>query len=152
MPKTRVRPTHRLPAVWLPLVALALVILTLPNPTHLAPPPEGSAPAGGVSMRIHIDPETGHLLPLSSSPELSTKAAMPNLSRSMEGLSPKTLPNGSVMVNLQGRFQNATIARIGSDGKVHTICTEDARTAQRFLNEDEVGSPVNPSPRPAEVK
>ena len=158
MPKTRVRPSHRLLAVWLPLAALTLVLATLPHASQLTPATpalSGQDSVGMSSMRAFIDPETGAISSLPA-PALSGKALMPQLSRSSEGLTPVTLPDGTVMVNLQGRFQNASIARIDVKGVLHTICTEDFSDAQRFLSgaAAAVDSPAAPAStsRPMEVK
>ncbi len=152
MPMTRVRPRNRLLAIWLPLAALALVILTLPHPPRSAAlDPDASDTAGMSAMRIQIDPETGTLQPLST-PPVPSKALMPSLSRSTEGLTPRTLPDGSVMVDLQGRFQNATVVHKGDDGRLHVICTDDAQIASRFMEGKSIDTSTSPLPRNAEVK
>ena len=136
MYKTRVRPWHRLLAIWLPVAALTLVLATLPDPAKLTSATPGlSTPSevGNSSLRAFIDPETG-ALSSQPAPRPSGKTLMPALSRSNEGLTPITLPDGTVMVNLQGRFQNAGLARIDAKGVLHTICTEDLQNAKAFLN------------------
>ncbi len=158
MPKTRVRTSHRLLAVWLPVAALTLVIATLPDPTHLSPatPATPAIAMGTHSMRAYLDPETGTLGSMPTATTLSAKSLDPALSRSSEGLVQKTLPDGTVMVDLQGRFQNASLAHLDTDGAVQVICTEDASCAHRFLEGKDGAthtfSRPAVSPRRAEVK
>ena len=56
-----------------------------------------------------------------------------NLSQSAEGLQVKRTPNG-MMVDLQDRFQDVFLAKIGPDGKVATACVDNAPDAKRFLS------------------
>jgi hypothetical protein len=127
------------------LLALALVLAFLPNTSQLSSaaddPADAAAyktdavdPVGAAAMRVRLDPESGTLL-LDTSPMATNKAtdleAM--LSRSDEGLVSEFLPNGTVRVDLQGRFQNASVAHIGADGRIHTNCTDQLHEAQDHL-------------------
>ncbi len=74
--------------------------------------------AGG--FRAHVDPLTGSLvtpppaaLRLQLSPDLQQA-----FSTSADGLVEVALPNGGVMVRLDGRFMSATVATVGADGQV----------------------------------
>ena len=82
-------------------------------------------------MRVAIDAETGEM----STPSPEQHKAMEHelqemLSRSDAGLYEEVLPDGTVKVNLQGRFQNASIAVIDADGNLHTSCAENHDGAQ----------------------
>jgi hypothetical protein len=77
---------------------------------------------GGAGMRIERDPETGTYGP----PKLgAAPIADPALNRSQEGLHEVRLPDGSYMIDLQGRFQEYTIIERGPDGKLRTRCVQD---------------------------
>ncbi len=78
--------------------------------------------AGGGGMVIEIDPARGTI---KENPQLSD-AMQEELARlvntSSEGLTETTLRNGTVVVDLQGRFQSAVVATIDKDGNVHSSC------------------------------
>lgn len=87
---------------------------------------ETSAIPGHAAMRATINPETGEREISAGPPTLALDPETQNaLRRDTEGLKRVYHPDGSVSVNLQGRFQSASVARIGENGKV-TICTDDS--------------------------
>ena len=55
------------------------------------------------------------------------------LSRSSEGLVFQRAPDGSVSVDLQGRFQNVSVARIDDDGEIRTGCVTSHESLAEFL-------------------
>ncbi len=89
-------------------------------------------PKGQAGHRIYIDPMTGQLIP---GPELERSEPIPlsarernAMSTSSRGLVEEYHPDGSVSVNLQGRFQSAIFATVDKEGKVrisHTPSQED---------------------------
>ena len=86
---------------------------------------------GQAGMRVAIEPETGEL----GSPSPQQQKVMEDdlqemLSRSDAGLFEEVLPDGTVKVHLQGRFQNASIAVIDDDGNLHTSCVENHDASQ----------------------
>ena len=117
-----------------PVVAAAQPVAATPAAGPIrrpAPPPvatrgpEFAAP-GTAGMRIQLDPETGApglagapVQSLSATPE---EAAA--LSHSSEGLRQVVLPDGSVMMDLQGRFEETVVMEIGPDGKLRTRCVQ----------------------------
>ena len=91
-----------------------------------APAPQATAPtvAGAAGMKIFKDPDTGEIGP----PEAASVAVdNDGTSQDMTGLSQVTLPDGSVMVDLQGRFQEAMVMQITPDGKRVVTCTQDVK-------------------------
>ncbi|MBK8283558.1 MAG: hypothetical protein IPK97_01080 [Ahniella sp.] len=50
-----------------------------------------------------------------------------------EGLHVVTLPDGSQMVDLQGRFQMTTTAAVDADGHVHQGCTTAHEVAEHGI-------------------
>jgi hypothetical protein len=98
---------------------------------------------GAAALRAAIDPETGDLIlgagaaQPAASPDKAVDVELAKmLSRSDEGLEPVTHPDGRVSVYLQGRFMNASVARINAEGKLETLCTEHADEAHDFLDGD----------------
>ncbi len=57
-------------------------------------------------------------------------------SRSDAGLQPTVVADGSVSIDLQGRFRHAHIARLGDDGNLHAQCVGSLAEANRFFGRD----------------
>ena len=142
----RLRPTRRwgVPAL---VVAVALA-LTLPNlfePSAREIPAPEFAP-GEAGLRAAIDPETGELALGSDAMRLQGEKAVDaqlreSLSRSDEGLVEVRYPEGHYGVHLEGRFMSTSLARVGDDGQVETMCTHDADEAASFLGCDAHAKP-----------
>ena len=97
---------------------------------------------GSAAIRAYIDPETGVLTQSHVPEEQGADTGVDNaLSRSTEGLVEVTHPDGHVSVHLQGRFQSASLARIGADGTV-TTCVDHVHGAEAIL---ESHQPVTPA-------
>lgn len=94
-----------------------------------AEPATADAPAGvaAAGMLAFRDPVTGELRPPT---EAELAAIRPQLealfNQSSEGLEQIELPDGSVGVDLQGRFATAVVATVGPDGTVTTRCVNRA--------------------------
>lgn len=98
---------------------------------------------GTAAMRVSIDPETGALVPGHVPVNKTEDAALAEaLSQSSEGLVEVHHPDGSVSVDLQGRFQNASVARIDSSGKLQTTCVNHADAAHAFCEGSHPEVPV----------
>jgi hypothetical protein len=52
---------------------------------------------------------------------------------SSEGLAPQTRADGSVSVNLEGRFQNVVVAKMEDDGSVSQSCVNNPEAAAAFF-------------------
>lgn len=88
---------------------------------------------------VQIDSQTGQMKPLS--PEDAKKLADAlkselNKNKSSEGLVEEHNHDGSVSMDLQGRFQNVTVARVNKDGTVTTSCVDNPRAAAAFFGID----------------
>lgn len=99
--------------------------------------PVAPQPAG---MTIHIDPATGAILeaPASGATRLEVPASLSeSWSTSHDGLMQQPNPSGGkgVYVNLQGRFQNGSVATIDANGALNAPCaqglTQTAGTAEK---------------------
>ncbi len=135
MPTVAMRSRQRLLALCLPLLAIVIIIATLPDASRILPSHaarQGISPYGAAAMRASLDPETG-ALSVNPTPAGSFKMLDKALSRSSAGLIQKTQPNGTVSVDLQGRFMSASVAHIDAKGQLHTTCTEDLNEAKRVL-------------------
>lgn len=100
-------------------------------PTAVAPHEAG--------MVVGIDPETGKMGPPTAEQraELDQIAASQNalLSRSTAGLTEEHRADGTVHVNLQGRFQEYATVRIGPDGTKTFGCVEDTTGISKSATE-----------------
>lgn len=100
-------------------------------PTAVAPHEAG--------MVVGIDPETGKIGPPTAEQraELDQIAASQNalLSRSAAGLTEEHRADGTVHVNLQGRFQEYATVRIGPDGKKIFGCADDTTGISKSASE-----------------
>jgi len=124
------------------LVALGVILGGMHSQTSTSDPESASGlMPGSAAMRATINPETGGvdiapgLLPLAQESGALDPGTVQALRRDTDGLQEVFHPDGSVSVNLQGRFQNASVARLGKDG-VMTICTEDLPAVKHALDTD----------------
>jgi hypothetical protein len=89
------------------------------------PAPAAALGAGG--RIVALDPETGQLG--EPSPEqlraLRTDAGIASVSRSEEGLVETRLTDGTVILDLGGRFQDHVVARIDRNGRLIYDCIHD---------------------------
>lgn len=95
---------------------------------------------GMMGMIVAIDPETGMLgLPTAEQSAALSRAATLSraeeemLSRSFVGLREFRLADGTVGLDLGGRFQEFSVARIGADGRVTFDCLSDPTAVRRAL-------------------
>lgn len=90
---------------------------------------------GTASLRAFIDPETGELaMGMVPAGEEALDADTQNaLRRDTEGLEQVRHADGSVSMDLQGRFQNVSIARKNPDG-TFTVCADNAEAVQHALD------------------
>jgi hypothetical protein len=102
-------------------VAPAPVPAKHPAPARIA----SIAPPATAGMRAYIDPETGRLGPRPQGFE--DGAALPDLNDSGEGFVEVPGPNGSWMIDLQGRFQDYAVMTIGPDGRLVMSCVRNPK-------------------------
>jgi hypothetical protein len=109
-----------------------------PNPVNQI---ADALPRGSSGMMIGIDPVTGSKqMP---SPAFRSALQAPALDRSQIGLQVVHKPDGSRMIDLQDRFQDYTVVRIGPDGRKIETCVQgpDVDAALR--------APAVPAPPPS---
>jgi hypothetical protein len=127
-------------------VAAVAAIAVLSVGAFVMPAPE--VPAGAVSdgarlapgaaaLRATINPETGAVEISHNAPKSTLDIqTLEALRRDTEGLKPVYHSNGAVSVNLEGRFQSVSVARIGENGKL-IVCSEHADEVENALEGDE---------------
>lgn len=81
---------------------------------------------GAAGMRVFRDPVTGKLRqPTAEERRAMARQLQGLLNRSSEGLTPVSRPDGTVTLDLQGRFRNVSIARRADDGSIAVDCIAD---------------------------
>jgi hypothetical protein len=71
----------------------------------------------------------------------------PLVNRSTEGLVEVTRPDGSVSMNLQGRFQNVAVARREANGTISQSCVDNVDAAAAFFGiNPQLLDPTRPAP------
>lgn len=100
-------------------------------------PPAAERPSGQAGLRVYIDPETGEILdeiPPEARERIERQARERYpLNYSHEGLESVTLPDGSVRLDLQGRFRSFQAVRRNDDGELEHLCTQHPGALHRFL-------------------
>jgi hypothetical protein len=143
------RPTRfRIVAVMACALALAVAATATEPKAPKADAPQATAQAAPRVVIVR-DAQTGMLRPATVQ-EVQTMAAQIDqlLNRSTVGLKTVTAPNGAKSMDLQGRYMHGTFARVGADGRVEQICTDDAEGAKEFLGL----TPAKPAPAVAKTE
>lgn len=86
---------------------------------------------------LQIDTQTGEIKPLTpqEAQQLANGLA-PMLDNGTDGLVQVRHADGSVSMDLQGRFQNVTIVKVNTDGTVEQGCVDNPRAAGKFFGID----------------
>ena len=79
--------------------------------------------------------------------KMSGAAVQDPLDRSSDGLTLVIHEDGRKSINLQGRFQDALLARADADGSHQLLCTDSADQARQFTSG---ASESQPAPKPEE--
>jgi hypothetical protein len=132
-------------------IAAVTVVSRQPAPGNEARKADGpqnftttvSSPADDKYMKVKVAGQdvpvnqTGQVKPLS--PEEAQKLAdnlKHLLNKSTEGLVEERHADGSMSVDLQGRFEHVTVARKNQDGTVSQSCVDNPRAAAAFYKID----------------
>jgi len=86
---------------------------------------------------IQVDTQTGDIKPLTpqEAQQLANGLA-PMLDNSTDGLVQVQHADGSVSMDLQGRFQNVTVVKVNTDGTIEQGCVDNPRAAAKFFGMD----------------
>ncbi len=98
---------------------------------------------GEVGMMVGVDPETGRIGKPSAEVRQRLEATLPDpaLDRSMDGIEIIHRPDGSMMADLKGRFQDYTVIRITPDGRKIESCVQGPQV-ETALQADEKPAPA----------
>ncbi len=120
------RPLVMQPAILFSILAAAGFVVPSPGANDVAN--EGRAP-GTAALRAYLDPETGELVvgPAPSSEGELDADTQNALRRDDEGLVVQHHADGSVSMDLQGRYQSVSVIQINHDGTASITCTDHAK-------------------------
>jgi hypothetical protein len=90
---------------------------------------------GASGQQVSIDAKTGKLRQPTHE-EIKALVEGMKLNDSSEGLTSKRVGNGSVIMNIEGRFENMMVAKTNPDGSVSTACVSSKKQAEAFLKAD----------------
>lgn len=133
-------------------IMTALLLITASMNTNAAEEKVSTKPttANGAEagMRVYVDPQTGELVssPVTAEQRQQASAADAAFNQDNTDLVPVRMPDGSIMVDLQGRFQQATVATVQPDGSIRTYCNDADHVAQGVHNHDAIGTAPQTSP------
>lgn len=86
---------------------------------------------------IPLDPQTGQVRPLTQEEAQRLAAEIKRLAnQSTDGLQSVRHADGSVSMDLQGRFQNIAVAKLDEDGKLVQSCIDNPESAAAFFRID----------------
>jgi hypothetical protein len=88
-------------------------------------------------QEVEVNSQTGQIKALT--PEEAQKLAAglkQMINQSTEGLVQVQHDDGSVSMDLEGRFQNVTVARVNKDGSVSQSCVDNPQAAGAFFGID----------------
>ena len=86
---------------------------------------------------VQVDPQTGQIKPLSTEEaKRLVDELKPVLNRSTDGLTQVRHGDGSLSMDLQGRFQNVVVARHNADGTIEKSCVDNLEAAANFFGID----------------
>lgn len=89
------------------------------------------------NQNILINQQTGEVKPLTQEEaQRLANGLAPMLDNSTDGLTQVRHADGSVSMDLQGRFQNVTVARVNADGTIDQSCVDNPRAAAKFFRID----------------
>lgn len=142
-------PTRSTP-IWLQLAALVAATPLFAQQAAVERPPVApqsqSESAIAAGQRVGVDAQTGRLRSVTAEEARAlVDSLIGSLNQSDAGLAPSVLPSGARIVNLDGRFEAAALAKMGPEGTVVTECVTTKEEAERFLTE----APPTPAATPA---
>jgi hypothetical protein len=89
------------------------------------------------SQDAHLDGQTGQTQELSDDEAQKLAGGLKDLvNQSTDGLVEVQHADGSVSVDLEGRFQNVTVAKVNKDGSVSQSCVDNPKAAGAFFGID----------------
>ena len=132
------QPQRRISIMLAACIIAGLGAMCLAGDTPLRPRTSPLVPARGMaSMRAYLNPETGKIetgpSPAVVQFDSDTEQA---LRRDATGLTEEHRADGSVLIDLQGRFESVSMVHRTADGKKVITCTDDRQRAKNTLQGD----------------
>ncbi|NNF05709.1 MAG: hypothetical protein HKN21_03005 [Candidatus Eisenbacteria bacterium] len=119
-------------------VATASQISSSPEVPLVSDSNSGATPVGTSAMKAYIDPETGVLSVSSQGGTLELdEETKERLRRDDEGLIEVTHPDGSVSIDLQGRFSNAATLHLTENGKEFSCANHEGQVCNSLHSQNE---------------
>lgn len=104
------------------------------------------------ARKLQVDAQTLQQGPLTQEQAQQIAEALKD-NQSTEGLVQVQRPDGSVLLDLDGRFQNVVLAKKNEDGSVSQACVDNSKAAAAFLqSSDSTKQSESGSKRRAPVK
>jgi hypothetical protein len=103
---------------------------------------------------VQVDSQTGQIRPLTPQEAQQLAEGLKGmLNRSTEGLTATHHADGSVSVDLEGRFQNVAVAKKNQDGTVAQSCVDNTQSAAAFfgLSPDAFQDATKPAQTPTKT-
>jgi hypothetical protein len=142
----RLKLTTVLVAAAVVAIAAVTVVSRQKAPDNRPSQPEKSAQAAKkanfvtvkvAGQDVQVDGQTGQIKPLTPEEAQKLAAGLSQMvNQSTEGLEQVQHEDGSVSMDLQGRFQNVTVARVNQDGSVAQSCVDSPEAAGAFFGID----------------
>lgn len=86
---------------------------------------------------VQVNGKTGQIKPLTQEEARKLAAGLKQMvNQSTEGLVQVRHTDGSVSMDLEGRFQNVTVARVNKDGSISQSCVDNPQAAGAFFGID----------------
>jgi hypothetical protein len=86
---------------------------------------------------VQVDPQTGQMKELTPEEAQKMAAGLKQMvNQSSDGLVQVKHPDGSISMDLDGRFQNVTVARVNKDGSITQGCVDNPEAAGAFFGID----------------
>lgn len=113
--------------------------------------PTATGSTAEAGLRVYVDPQSGELVSQPVTPEQRRQSANTDAAFNQDAsdLVPVKMPDGSTMVDLQGRFQQATVATVQPDGSIRTYCNDADHVAQGQHNHEIIGTTLPAAAAPA---
>ena len=126
------------------VVAIAAITVVSRQPDNTKPQPViANAPEKKFTtvkvagQDVQVDSQTGQIKPLTPEEAKRLAASLKGmLNKSTEGLVEEHNHDGSVSIDLKGRFQHVAVARVNQDGTVSQSCVDNPKAAANFFGID----------------
>ena len=108
-----------------------------PQPSHTQTSDAHATQRFRAGASVPLDPQTGQVRPLTQEEAQRLGAELKQLvNQSTDGLKSVQHADGSVSLDLQGRFQNIAVAKLDENGQLVQSCIDNPESAAAFFGID----------------